>query len=195
MNILLIGRGCERLNKKVWTAMLVLTVVFLCFLYVAKIFFPQEFVMCIENERLIQIGNFIDNHRLIYYVFCAITSFITYYLYCGACCKKLKFNFKEILFIICTIVGIRLINFVDVNIATHLNISSFIFIPAILKGDLKLTSITYLIHGLAQILSLSIRNLPMYLSTNNTVIIVLLSIDMYFWLLLLFIIFNYKKEE
>ena len=84
------------MNKKVWTAMLVLTVVFLCFLYIAKIFFPQDFVMCIENERLVQIGNFIDNHRLIYYIFCAITSFITYYLYCGACCKKLKFNVKEI---------------------------------------------------------------------------------------------------
>lgn len=183
------------MNKKVWTAMLVLTVVFLIMLYVAKIFFPQDFVMYIENERLIQIGSFIDSHRLIYYIFCAITSFITYYLYCGACCRKLKFNIKEILIIISVIIGIRLINFVDVNIATHLNIASFIFLPAILKGDLKLTAITYSIHGLAQILSLAIRNLPMYLSTNNTITIVLLSIDMYFWLLLLFILFNYKKEE
>ena len=176
--------------------MLVLTVVFLCFLYVAKIFFPQEFVMCIENERLIQIGSFIDKHRLIYYIFCGITAFITYYLYCCACCHKKKLNFKEVLLIILTIVIIRLTGlYIDGNLRTHISISSFMLLPIIMKGDFKTTGIVYLIHGIAQVLSLSIRNLPIYLSTNNAITILLLSIDMYFWLVLLYILYNYKKEE
>lgn len=184
------------MNKKVWTTMLVLTVLFLCMLYVAKIFFPQDFVMYIENERLIQIGNFIDSHKLIYYIFCGITAFITYYLYCCACCHKKKLSFKEVLLIISTIVIIRLIGlYWDTNLRTHISISSFIILPIIMKGDFKTTGIVYLIHGVAQVLSLSIRDLPMYLSTNNALTVLLLSIDMYFWLVLLYIVFNYKEEE
>lgn len=183
------------MNKKVWTAMLVLTVVFLCFLYIAKIFFPQDFVMCIENERLIQIGNFIDGHRLIYYIFCGITAFVTYYLYCCACCHKKKLNTKECLLIILSIIIVRLVSFYDNNMWSHFSISSFILLPILMKGDFKTTGIVYFTHGISQMLSLSIRDLPMYLSTNNAITILLLSIDMYFWLLLMYFVFNYKKEE
>lgn len=183
------------MNKKVWTAMLVLTVVFLCMLYVAKIFFPQDFVMYIENERLIQIGNFIDNHTLLYYLWCGLTAFITYYLYCCACCKKLKLNYKEILLIIAVIVLVRIVSNYDTNISTHISVSSFIFLPALMKGDIKTTAIVYSIHGLAQVLSLTIRDIPIYLTRINSVTNLLLLIDMYFWLVLLYVVFNYKKEE
>jgi hypothetical protein len=151
--------------------------------------------MCIENERLIQIGNFIDSHRFIYYIFCGITAFITYYLYCCACCHKKKLCLREIIYILGAIIIVRLVGFYDNNMWSHFSISSFILLPILMKGDFKTTGIVYFIHGISQMLSLSIRDLPMYLSTNNTVTILLLSIDMYFWLLLMFIIFNYKKEE
>lgn len=50
------------MNKKVFVSMLVLSMSFLMGLYILKIFFPQEFVMSIENDRLMLIGNYIDNH-------------------------------------------------------------------------------------------------------------------------------------
>lgn len=183
------------MNKKVWTAMLVLTVVFLCFLYIAKIFFPQDFVMCIENERLIQIGSFIDNCKPLYYVFTTITSFATYYLFCCACCHKIKLKLKEILMILASILIVEIVSWYDMNLYTHISISSFIILPTLMKADLKTTSFVYFTHGLSQMLSLSIRNLPMYITNYNIFTIFVLSIDMYFWLLLLVIIFNYKKEE
>lgn len=185
------------MNKKVWTAMLVLTVVFLCMLYVAKIFFPQDFVMYIENERLIQIGNVIDSNKVLHYAVGSIFAFITYYLYCGACCRKIKLSLKDICYILITMVIVRAAEILDKDmmIFTHLNISAFLILPVLIGGDLKSTAFVYFIHGFSQIMSLSIRNLPMYLTTMNTITTLLLSIDMYFWLLLMFIIFNYKEKE
>ena len=73
------------MNKKVFISMLILSISFLLGLYVFKIFFPQEFMMSIQNERIIAIGTFIDNNKLIYYICCGMTSFLTYWLYCCAC--------------------------------------------------------------------------------------------------------------
>lgn len=65
------------MNKKVFVSMLVLTIVFLAVMYVLKIFFPQEFMMSIQNERLVAVGSFIDNHKILYYICCAVSAFIT----------------------------------------------------------------------------------------------------------------------
>ena len=46
------------MNKKVFISMLILSISFLLGLYVFKIFFPQEFMMSIQNERIIAKGKF-----------------------------------------------------------------------------------------------------------------------------------------
>lgn len=175
--------------------MLILSIVFLVGMYVLKIFFPQEFMMTIQNENIISIGTFIDNHKWLYYICCGITAFITYYLYCCACSGRLRLRWYEVIEIILVIAIVRVVSFYDNTLATSIQLASFIFLPAMVKGSLRNTSITYTIHLLAQSLSLGIRNLPLYLASNNFVTVTLLAIDMYFWLLLLYIIFNYKKKE
>ncbi|MEG1509427.1 MAG: hypothetical protein RR454_03110, partial [Clostridia bacterium] len=50
------------MNKKVYLSMIILTVSFLFGMYLLKFFFPQEFLMTIENQQIISIGAFIDNH-------------------------------------------------------------------------------------------------------------------------------------
>lgn len=175
--------------------MLVLSISFLIGLYVLKIFFPQEFVMSIENDRLVQIGTFIDNHLWLYYICCGITAFITYWLYCCACSSRLYLKWYECLYIIATIITIRLISFYDESLSTVISVVSFVFLPALTKGNIKQCALVYTVHGIAQALSLSIRNLTIYLATNNFITVLLLSIDMYFWLLLFYILFNYRKKE
>lgn len=183
------------MNRKVFISMLSLCLVFLTGLYIAKIFFPQEFVLAVSSKTLVQIGTFIDSHDWLYYICCGITAFATYYLFCGACKRSWKLSLKEIGVILAFIVGIRLIGFLDNNIATHVSISSFFLIPLICKHDLKIATIVYAVHGMAQVLSLSIRNLPMYLTSVNFITGLLLTSEMYLWLLLALIIFNYKKEK
>ena len=52
-------------NKKLYISMLILVCAFLVSMYILKIFFPQEFVMAIENERFIQIGAMSSYQKII----------------------------------------------------------------------------------------------------------------------------------
>ena len=183
------------MNKKVYITMLVLSTSFLLAMYVLKIFYPQEFMLNIQNERIIAIGTYIDSHLWLRYICAGITSFIVYWLYCCACCKRLSLKWYECLYIIIAIVIMRVINIFDVNIATHLSIAAFFVLPAIMKGDIKIAALIYLTHGLSQCLMLKIRNLPMYLTSMNYLTILFVGIETYLWLLLFYVIFNYKKKE
>ena len=48
------------MNKKVLKVMIGLVVVFLTALYVLKLVFPDKFILAVENEVFIKIGDFID---------------------------------------------------------------------------------------------------------------------------------------
>ncbi len=183
------------MNKKVFVSMLALTFIFLVGLYVAKIFFPNEFIMVIENEKLVEIGYYIDSHEWLYYICCGLVSFVTYYLYCCACCGRAKLKFYEILLIIAVIVLVRGISIFDTNISYAIQVSSFLFLPYLMKGKLRNSAITYTIHCLAQALSLSIRNLPLYLTHINFITSLLMAFECYLWLILLCVIFNYKPKK
>lgn len=175
--------------------MLTLCVVFLCGLYVAKIFFPKEFMLSIQNENVIKIGSFIDNRKWLYYICCGVTAFITYYLYCCASSERLKLKWFEILEIVGVIVAIRAISFYDDTLATAIELASFLFLPLLLNGKLKNCAITYTVHTISQGVSLSIRNLPIYLHSVNFATMFCFGIESYLWLILTMVIFNYNKEK
>ena len=177
--------------------MLVLSIVFLIGMYVLKIFFPQEFVLAIENERIIAIGQFIDSHQWLYYICCGVTAFVTYYLYCCACSGRLWLKWYEVVYILITIVLIRVISlYANDSISLVINWTSFAFLPALCKGDMKRCGFIFTTHSLMQVLSLNIRNLMIYFTnTPNFVTSMVVGFESYLWLILMYIIFNYKKKE
>lgn len=191
------------MNKRVFISMLVLTITFLVGLYILKIFFPNEFIMVIENERLIAIGEFIDNHIAIDFILGVILGIIFDYLYFGAVCRKLKLNFKLILIIIVyNIIYNSLYTFLPANIISEYSsifvIASTIYmilLPTLFTKELLPLSITYTINSISQLLSLSIRNLNILLTTSNFMTMFLMTIETYLWLVLCLIIFNYKEKE
>lgn len=184
------------MNKKVFRAMLVLVVAFLGAMYVGKIFFPQDFVMLIENERLVVIGKFIDSHPLVYELCSFVTAFATYWLFCCAVGKRKSLTLKQCLLIVAVIVAVRLSALIDNNLSNHISITSFMFLPIFVNADLKNVALVYGIHGLSQILSLTIRNLPMYFFNEPTFLTMLvMGSDMYLWLLLFYLLFNFEKEK
>ena len=182
------------MNKKVFISMLSLCVAFLVGLYFLKIFFPQEFMMSIQNEQIIKIGTYIDNHKWLYYICCGITAYATYYLYCCACSGRIKLNWFELLEILGVVVAIRLISFYDDTLATAIELASFLFLPYLLKGKLKNCAIVYTTHTISQGLSLTIRSLPIYLQSANFITIIFMTFECYLWLALNCIIFNYKEK-
>ena len=183
------------MNRKVFVSMLALCVSFLAGCYFLKIFFPQEFVMAISNEKIVAIGTFIDSRPWLYYICCGITSYLTYYLYCCACSHRFTLKWEEHLMIFGVVVLSRAVDFYDSNLAMALCDTAFLFLPALMKGHLKTCAIVFTIHSFSQILSLSIRNLPLYLTNVNYATMFLMILEMYLWLALSYIIFNYKKKE
>lgn len=181
-------------NKKLYVAMLILSIIFLIGMYVLKFWFPEEFVMAIENDKLVAIGNYIDSHKWSYYLFGICTSFLTYSLYCSAVCRRLTLKWWQYLVILFTI-GMSIgFSFIDSAIVTYINIMSFIILPCIFKAQLKDVAMVYSIHGLAQILTLRIRNLPMYMTNVNSLTTFAVVFEMYIWLILFYIALNLKKE-
>ena len=183
------------MNRKVFVSMLALCVAFLAGCYFLKIFFPQEFVMAISNENIVTIGNYIDSRQWLYYLCCGLTAFVTYYLYCGACSERILLKWYEILEIIGVIVLVRVVSLFDEPLSSGFQLASFLFLPYLMKGKLKNCAIVYTVHCISQGLSLSIRKLPMYLTNVNFATAFILTCEMYLWLTLSFIIFNYKKEN
>lgn len=181
-------------NKKLYISMIILVVAFLVAMYVLKMFFPQEFVMVVENERLVAIGNYIDSHKWAYYSFGIFTSFITYYFYCCAVCKRLYLKLWQYL-VILAVIGLSIgFSFVDTEIVSYIGIMSFIVLPFIFKANLKEVAIVYSVHGLAQILTLKIRNFPLYMTNVCSLNLFLTNFECYLWLVLFYILFNLKKE-
>lgn len=183
------------MNKKVFITMLSLCVAFLAGLYILKIFFPQELVIAVENERLIEIGKFIDGNKLLYYIFSGFTAFITYWLYCCACSSKLYLKWYETLEVLAVVIFVRILSFYDNNLATALEHTAFIFLPFIMKSNYKNVVVCFTVHSFSQVLSLGIRNLPMYFADATTLSIIVLAIDVYLWLVICYMLFNNKKKE
>ena len=70
-----------------------------------------------------------------------------------------------------------------------------ILIPIISNARLQDVGIVFTIHGLSQLLSMSIRGLGDLLSSVNYATILLMTIECYFWLLLFYLYFNVKGAK
>lgn len=180
-------------NKNIYISMLILIVFFLLSIYVLKIFMPNEFLMIVDNENLIKIGQFVESNNVLYYCITGVTAFITYWLYCCACTHRLRLKWWECLVIIVVVVLIRLCGlYVSETLRTTLSWLSFIILPALFNGNLRTTALVFTTHTISQYLSLSIRSLPIYLTNINFIVILFVTIECYLWLFLFYIVFNYK---
>lgn len=183
--------------------MLVLTIALLVFMYIVKIWFPEQFVMAIENKQIVKIGEYIDSNKWLYCVVYLVLGIISDYLYFGAICKTPRLKWQLITTMLIYNISFSCVySFVD--IATIDNFSYLIIglssiymllVPIFFTKELFPVSITYCTNAVSQLLSLSIRNMPLLLITNNILTTTLMSLECYFWLLLCFIIFNIKEKE
>jgi hypothetical protein len=172
-------------------------------IYLVKIINPEFIVGVAETESIVRVGNYIDTHKWAYYLATSLISFIVYWLICCACCRKKFLNWKEciiILFTICILfVCEKYANFLYMD----LNIISQMLLPAIFclmdhKKDIKYyySSIFCLsIHFIAQTISLQIRNIITMIAQYNYATLIVMMIDVYIWLFIMYFYFNFKKEN
>lgn len=183
------------MNKKVIKVMIGLVIAFLISDYILKFFFPEEFVMMIENENIVAIGAFIDARPWLTEICDIIFTFITYWLYIGAVTQKPCLTLKEVIMVTIAIVATHTAYYFDANLCSALSVAFMIAIPAISDARLRPVAIVFTIHSISQILATSIRSLPTLLTNVNYATILLMAFESYFWLLLFYLHYNIKKEE
>lgn len=183
------------MNKKVIKVMIGLVIAFLVADYILKFFYPEEFVMLIENERIVEIGTFIGAHPWLQEICDIFFTFITYWLYIGAVTQKPCLTLKEVILVLVAIAASHIAYFFDPQLTSTISIIAMLGIPAVSDAKLRPVICTYLVHYSAQSLSTSIRGLPTLLTNVNYATIVLMTLECYFWLLLFYLLYNLKKEE
>ena len=186
------------MNRKVILTMLYLVVGLLALWYVLKFFFPQAFILTVNNERLIAIGEFIDNHYWLDKLLGIIPAFITYYLYLCAVCETKKLDYKQCLIVLAVVVFSIAVEKLDVNLAVYYSFIAMVVLPAVFHGKLTNLAIVFSTHIVCQWLSLQIRGLSTMILSFNFLTATIMGIEMYFWLILFYILFNYypfKKEN
>ena len=176
--------GGKDMNKRLFQSMIYLVIGFLIGCYVLKFIFPEQFVLFVQNRKLIDIGYYIDIHPLAFYSFGILTSFTTYWLFCCAVCKKLYLSKKECFIVLIAVIGSIFITLIDVQLSTHYSVFSLIFIAYLFKAEFKETLIVFGIHGLAQAISLSIRDLTTYMINFDSLSFLVLTLECYLWLIL-----------
>lgn len=183
------------MNKRLFQSMIYLAIGFLIGCYVLKFFLPEQFVLFVQNKRLVDIGYYIDTHPLAFYSFGILTSFTTYWLFCCAVCKKLYLSKKECFIVLIAVVGSIFITLIDVQLSTHYSVFSMIFLAYLFKAEFKETLIIFGIHGFAQAISLSIRDLTTYMMNFDSLSFLVLTFECYLWLILFYLKNNIRKEK
>jgi hypothetical protein len=67
--------------------------------------------------------------------------------------------------------------------------------PLVMKGNFKNTVITFSAINILQSVTLEIRNIGLMISEYNFATLMILMIDYYILIVLLYLFFNYKKEN
>lgn len=190
------------MNKRVIKVMIALTIVFLLAQYILKIFFPAEFVMSINETNLVSMGEYIDTHLWATLLMGIILGFTTDYLYFGAVCGKFKLSkwllltmlIYNIAFTLCYNLLPQQLIINHTNLITAISIAYMLITPLFFTNSIYGLAITYSVNCVAQNISLAIRNFTVLLTNVNSLTMLVFSMESYLWLLLLFWLFNYKKE-
>lgn len=192
----------KRFNN-LWAMGLILFGAILVAFYVAKIFFPEFIVGVAEIPSIVDFGNYVDSNLWAYYLFNFVTSMITMFFFCCACCRIKSLKLIEWVILGClTILSYSISVYLPALSFAYNNVL-YILVPliiAILRKDNRSnifysTAICFVITSIAQAMSLTIRDISTLIAYPNTAVYFVLLIDLYIWNILLYLFYNYEKGE
>lgn len=174
---------------------LILAGSFLLIVYFAKIFFPSIVVEIAQLDCICKIGCFLDSNLWASLIVSSLLSFFIYYFYCCACCRKRRLNKKEVAIIVLTIVLLLAVKSLLPKQYTAINISTMVLLPLLFKGDFHATTVCFVSTNLLQSITAEIRNFGTMIIDYNYASLIVLMVDYYIFIWLLYCLFNYKKLE
>ena len=183
------------MNYKIAKTMLGLCVGYLLVFYVLKFFFPELLLQVIASPTLIRLGEFISIWVGFEYIVMSITLYITYYLFACASSGKFKFGWKFHLIIGIAIVISHIFADFLPELYTHTTTSIMLILSVLAKGNIKYTTISFVIHGYMSQFLLAIRGFETVLVYVNAVSGILFNLEVDVWLILLSTVFYFKENK
>lgn len=183
------------MNKKVLWSMIILLWVFLIGFAVIKLFFADWFVAVVDNQRIIQIGNFIDTHLYARLLADVALSVLTLHFYLCACKKVWSLSLQWYAVVAVYAVALNVCYLYIPYLAMSLDLIGLVLLPLLMCAERKQTIVIFILHQIAQPLTLIIRSAPLYLADTNYATQFVLVFDLYVWLTLYYLYSNLYKEE
>lgn len=172
---------------------IILCWVFLIICFIIKLLGGSFFNVGTENKRFIELCNFIDKYlqipvQILFY-------FINGWLYFCGCFRIIKPKWKDVIVILSTLTALCVLKQFSLIAGTIVECVAMILIPIAYKKTKWYMSILYCaLYNIFGFISAFTKNITNLKLSNNTLIGVLFSIDVFF-MLSLFMFYNYKKEE
>lgn len=161
--------------------------------FIVKIFGGNFFEIATTNQQFIKLCNFIDNNCL------RLVQFINYYLisiiYFSATYRVIRLKLKDFLILSGSIVALFILKVINIYIGSAAELVVMLLYPIIFAKEKWWKPIIYLLlYYVFGYVSLFIKTVGCANVPNCTLIGLIFSIDVYF-MLLLFVLYNYKKEN
>lgn len=181
------------MNRKVFKLAIILCWATLAFCLIVKQFFPDMFLIVIENERFVAACDFIDGHIVIKEAIYALCSVISVGLYILIISQKTRFIGRENL-VILWLVGVSVAKgFVGNIVSVIFDLINFIVIPLLLRAKTLRIICGIGLTLLFQAAALYIRSIKLGSIIDNYLVEVILMIDQYIMLLFYYIYANYNN--
>ena len=171
----------------------------LAFCFIIKIFGGNFFEIICENHNYKALCDYADTHFWLKYLIGIISSMVCQTFFMLAILQKYKFNRKELVITIISVLICCLLKLFNLNYFIVADVWLSFILPAILLGkpSKKYFSIiiAFILNIGFQALSLFIKNIG-FVNVGDTLFIGLIySIDAYIMLLLYYLYRNYVKEQ
>jgi hypothetical protein len=183
------------MNYKIAKTMLGLCIGYLAVFYVLKFFFPELLLQVIASPTLIRLGEFIGIWVGFEYIVMSITLYITYYLFACASSGKFKFSWHFHLIIGIAIVISHIFADFLPELYTHTTTSIMLILSVLAKGNIKYTTISFVIHGYMSQFLLAIRGFETVLIYVNAVSGILFNLEAFVWMFSLAVMFYLKEKN
>ena len=183
------------MNKKVLRTMIFLCWGFLVAFAIMKIWFADKLLVVINNERIVDIGNFIDARPWLQQIVYGLTTLLTYQFYLCACVKKWHLTVKQYVVLCIIIAATNTLKYYNPELSLVVNVLIMIIYPFALKSEYKTFVIIFSAHYILQIIVSYIRSEPLNKVDLNTVSQIVMMVDSHICLLLYYLYSNLYKEN
>ncbi len=183
------------MNKKISKTLLVLFIIYAIAFYILKYAFPEIFIEMLISPTVMKFANFVDSWIGYQHIFKLCTTILTLYLFVCSSCGRFKFKWYELLYILIGSILCRCCIEFAPDFYTHTSISIMFLLAYLCKGRLSYSVSSFIIHGYLSQLTFKIKGFETIILHYNLVNGLMLSLEVYMWLIVLALFFSLKESK